>query len=262
MAKKQLTERIIPMEKIDEPTGIIRLEIDHEEVKTLADSINAMGLLQAIMVRPVKDRFEIIYGHMRFLAHRLLGMSTIRATVKELTDTQSATMRATENISRVDISPIEEAAVYKDLVETHQLSLDEIAQMMGKSKSIIRRRLDLLRMPECVQIAIHKKQIAYSIGEVLWQLRETAVIEYFLDLVIENGASRTTVEIWVKDELDKERRAASTSEGGGSGFSPMEPKPIYVACDLCSEAMKLGEEEVIRACPVCTGSIKEALKKQ
>jgi len=247
---------------VDEPTGVIRLEVDQDQVKRLADSINALGLLQAIMVRPVKDRFEIIYGHRRFLACRLLGMSKIRATVKDLTDVQSAMMRATENVERVDISPIEEAAVYQDLVETHQLNLDEIAQMMGKSSSIIRRRLDLLRMPECLQIAIHKKKIPYSIGEVLWQLQDKGTIEYFLEFAIENGASRSTVELWVKDELVKRRRADNTGEGGRGGFSPMEQKPIYVACDLCEQAMALGEEEVIRACPACTGSIKEALKKQ
>ncbi len=261
MAKKQLTERLIPMEKIDEPGGVVRLEIDPEGVKGLAGTINAVGLLQAIMVRPVKDRFEIIYGHRRFLACRLLGMSEIRATVQELTDIQTATMRATENIEREDISLIEEAAVYKDLVETHKLSLDVIAATMGKSNHLIRRRLDLLRMPECVQIAIHKNQIPYSIGEVLWQLRDPGSIEYFLDLAIENGASRSTVELWVKDELDKQRRAASASKVGGGGFSPIELKPVYVACDLCEQAMELGDEEAVRACPACIASIKEALKQ-
>jgi len=261
MAKKQLTERLIPLEKIDEPEGVIRMEIDHGAIKTLADSINALGLMQAILVRPARDRFEIIYGHRRFLACRLLGMFKIRATVKELTDTQAAMMRATENVERVDISPIEEAAVYKDLVETHQLSLDEIAGMMGKSKGLIRRRLDLLRMPECLQIAIHKKEINYSVAEELWQLQDVGDIEYYLGFAIQNGASQSTVRQWVKDEIDKRRRQASGTEGSGGGLSPMEILPNYVACDLCQEAMELGKETVIRACPNCTGAIRKAMEK-
>jgi len=250
------------MELIDEPEGIIRLEIDDGGIKTLADSINALGLMQAILVRPVKDRFEIIYGHRRFLACRLLGMPKIRSTVQELTDIQAAMMRATENLEHEDISPIEEAAVYKDLVETHKLSLDKIAGMMGKSAGIIRRRLDLLRMPECLQIAIHKKQIPYSTAEVLWQLQDQAEIEYYLAFAVENGASRPTVQLWVKEALDKRRQKGSTSgEGGGFG-SPMEVPPQYVACDMCRGAMEIGKETVLRVCPTCTGTIKKAMETE
>jgi len=262
MAKKQLTERLISIEKIDEPQGVIRLDIEDEAIKTLSDSINAIGLLQAILVRPVKDRFEIIYGHRRFMACRLLGMSKIRATVQELTDIQTAMMRATENVERVDITPIEEAAVYKDLVETHKLKLDKIAGMMGKSSGVIRRRLDLLRMPECLQIAIHKKQIPYSTAEVLWQLQDQGEIEYYLAFAVENGASRPTVLLWVKDALDKRRRKDSASEGGREWGSPMEVPPQYVACDMCRSAMEIGKETVLRVCPDCTGTIRKAMEKE
>ncbi len=261
MAKKQLTERLVPIEKIDEPGGVIRLEVEHEAIKTLSDSINALGLLQAILVRPVKDRFEIIYGHRRFLACRLLGMPKIRATVQELTDIQAALMRATENVERVDISPIEEAAVYKDLVETHKLGYEKISSMMGKSASVIKRRLDLLRMPSCLQQAIHKKLIPYSVGEVLWQLKDQTDIEYYLAFAIENGASRSTVVQWVKDCLDKRRQQERTGEGGGGSSSPMESVPQYIACGTCQGAMEIGKETVLRVCPDCTGLINDALKK-
>ncbi len=260
MPKKQLTERMISIEMVDEPEGSIRLDIEDDAVKTLSDSINALGLLQAILVRPKKDRFEIIYGHRRFLACRLLGMPKIRATVRELTDVQAAMMRATENVERVDISPIEEAAVYKDLLETHKLSLDKIAGMMGKSGSIIKRRLDLLRMPDCLQQAIHLKEIPYSVGEVLWQLQDKTDIEYYLAFAIENGASRSTVVQWVKDCKDKRRQTENTGAGGGGGSSPMESTPQYIACDTCRNAMEIGKETILRVCPICTGVIKQALE--
>ncbi len=261
MPKKQLTERLISIDKINEPDGVIRLEIENEAIKTLSDSINALGLLQAILVRPVKDRFEIIYGHRRFLACRLLGMPKIRTTVQELTDVQTAIARAAENVEREDISPIEEAAVYKDLVETHKLSYEKISGMMGKSASVIKRRLDLLKMPTCLQQAIHKKLIPYSVGEVLWQLKDQTDIEYYLAFAIENGASRSTVVQWVKDCLDKRRQRERTGEGGGGSSSPMESVPQYIACDTCQSAMEIGKETVLRICPGCSGLINDALKK-
>lgn len=260
MAKKQLTERMILMDKIDEPGGIVRMTIDPEGVKRLADSIAALGLLQAILVRPAKDRFEIIYGHRRFLACRICGMKNIRATVKELNDTDAAMMRAAENVDREDITPIEEAAVYKDLRETHGLKLVQIANRMGKSESIIKRRLDLLRMPVCLQKAIHKKQISFTVGEVLWQLGDEAEIEYLLGFAIENGATRATVHQWVKDSMDKRRRKETTGEGGRGWQSPMESRPVYVPCDLCQSAMEIGEEKVMRACPTCATAIQKVIE--
>lgn len=260
MAKKKLTERLIPMDKTDEPKGIIRLEIDTEEIKRLADSIAAIGLLQAILVRPDGERFEVVFGHRRYLATKLLGSAAIRATVKELTDAEAAMMRATENVDRVDISPIEEAAAYEDLYKTYDMSIDKIAQRMGKSASIIKRRLDLLKMPPCLQQAIHKKLIPYSVGEVLWSLGELSDIEYYLGFAIENGASTNTVRQWVKDALDKRRRKGKDDVGGRGWQSPMESRPVYIACDLCQGAMEIGQETLLRCCPTCTGFIKKAVE--
>ena len=187
-------------------------------------------------------------------------MAKIRATVRELTDVQAAMMRATENIERENISPIEEAAVYKDLVETHGLTNEKIGKMMGKSKNIVRRRLDLLRMPDCLQIAIHKKDISYTVAEVLWQLQDEGDIKYYLDFAIENGASRIVVAGWVKEEIDKRRRKDNPGDRGGGFGSPMEVPPQYVACDVCRNAMEIGKETVLRTCPDCTGSIKKAME--
>lgn len=261
MVKIGLKEQHVPLVKIEEPDGIIRMEIKNEDIKKLAESIQAMGLLQAILVRPRKDKFEIVYGHRRFLACKYLGIKSIRATVKAVSDVEAAMMRATENVERVDISPIEEAAVYKDLVETHKLTLEKISKMMGKSVAVVKRRMDLLRMPPCLQQAIHKKEISYSVGEVLWQLGNADQIEYYLDFAIQNGASRNVVNEWVQEELAKRRREGTAGVGGGGWKSPMETRPTYVPCDLCEQALEIGQETVIRACKDCTKVIQEGLKK-
>jgi len=260
MAKKQLTEKLVLMDLVDEPAGIIRLEIDPEAIKTLAESIRALGLMQAILVRPVKDRFEVVYGHRRYLAFKLLGEAKIRATVKELDDATTAIMRAAENTEREDVSAIEEAATYKDLCDTHGFTVEQVGKRMGKSPGVIKRRIDLLRMPNCLQVAIHKKQINYGVGESLWQLADETEIEYYLQFAIDNGATVATVREWVKDAIDKRRRGDADVDGGRGWRNPMEQVPIYVACDVCKQAMELGKESVIRACPDCGKSIYKAME--
>lgn len=260
MTKKTLSAKLLEMGKIDEPDGVIRLDIDQNKIKELAESIGEIGQLQAILVRPKGVRFEIVFGHRRFLAHQRLGKSRILATVRELDDVQVALMRATENIERVDISPIEEAAVYQDLCDNHKLSIDAIGKKMGKSPSIVKRRMDLLRMPVALQQAIHRKEIGYSVAESLWSLGDQSAIDYYLPFAIEHGATLDVVRGWVRDHKDEVRRQSSGPAGGGGFANPMESQPVYVACDLCKGAMEIGQETVIRACPVCSSSIAKAME--
>jgi len=256
----QPKEEFISMDLIDEPGGVVRLEINETELRELADSIKEVELLQPVLVRPNGDRFEIVAGHRRFLAHRLLDRAKIHCVVRSLSDIQCALARATENLSRVDISPIEEAAIYTDLRDNHNLTIPEIGRRMSKSGGVIKRRLDLLKMPPQLQKAIHSKYISYSVAEELWRLGNETDIDYYLAFAVEHGATQSVVRVWVKDAIDAKRRQRPGAEGTGEEHSPMEPRPVYVACDVCREAMEVGKEIIIRACPSCTTLIREAVK--
>ena len=261
MAKRpKETVSEIEMGLIDEPDGIIRMEIDPEKLLELSESIKAIGQLQPILVRPKGKRYEIVYGHRRFLAAQLLDRTRILASVKNIDDATTALMRATENIAREDISPIEEAAVYLDLRETAGLTAAQIGKRMGKSAGLIKRRMDLLRMPPCLQKAVHRKEIPYTGAEELWRLGELAEIEYYLGFAIDHGATITVIRGWVNEKLDERRRGRPDIENGGGAPNPMETRPVYVACDLCQAAMALGDETVVRACEVCVKAIKKAME--
>lgn len=252
---------LLEMGKIDEPAGRIRMDIEEGPIRELAESMRSIGQLQPILVRPVGDRFEIVYGHRRFLANQRNGKARIWVTVKELNDIDVAIMRATENIARLDISPIEEAAVYIDLLETHKQTVDQIAKRMGKTPGIVKRRLDLLKMPPMLQEAIHKGQITYSVAETLWGLKDDGAISYYLPFAIEHGATLAVCKGWVKDHKDAVRRKKTDAAGGGTLLNPYEDRPVYVACDLCRGSMELGDETPLRCCPGCVKLIIEATGK-
>lgn len=227
MAVKEKSQvKMVEMGLIDEPDGIIRLRIDPEKIDELAESIKAIGQLQPILIRPKDKRYEIVYGHRRFLATQRLGKARILSTVRELDNQTTALMRATENIAREDISPIEEAAIYQDLSETAGLSIDKIASRMGKSASLIKRRMDLLRMPPCLQKAVHNKEIGYSAAEELWSLGDLTDIEYYLGFAVDHGATVEVIRGWVKEKKDERRRSKVDIDGGRGFSSPMEVRPI------------------------------------
>lgn len=251
----------IPLNLVDPPQGQIRMEIPQEGIRGLADSIKAIGQLQPILVRPVGPRFEVVFGHRRYLAFTLLARKNIQAVVRELTDQQAALMRATENDERVDMSPIEHAAVYQDLIDTHGLTIDQIGKKMGKSPGVVKRRLDLLKMAPQLQKAIHEKKISYGVGEEFSRFRDLAVVDYYLGYAIDHGCTVAVARQWVSDHHKTQRTKTDDVEGGGRESTPLETRPVYVSCDLCDGPVDVMLIVHLKACQNCVEVIKQALKE-
>ena len=258
MTKKSPDQfKTLPLDKVDEPVIPDRLFIDPEYIKELAESIRESGLMNAILVRPVGDRYEVIFGHRRLLAHRLLELKEIKAVVRELTDTETAILRATENIQQEKLTPIEEGHAYKRLKDKCGLSWEEISKRMGKSIGVIRRRVDLLRMPPMLQEALQAKKIIASVAEELWPISDPTSLSYYLSFAIDNGCTRDIARNWANEWKSNQRRESSAREEGGQENSPFQPRPYYIACDVCNAAVELGHEVTQRICTDCNVTIKK-----
>jgi len=251
----------VSLDLIDEPKGIVRMDIDPDTLADLAQSISEIGLLQPIMIAVDGERFEVVFGHRRWLACKKLGLSAIRSIVRTMTQAEIGIARATENISRADLTPIEEAATYKNLIDQYGLTLEKVAQKMAKTPGTIKRRMDLLRMPPPLQKAVHKKQISMTVAEELWPIADLASLEYYLMFAVENGCTREVARSWAKDWKDSQRRS-QTPDGPGSpvGLSPNEPRPSYVPCDICQKPVDLNVTKFFRTCPECCGAIKKGME--
>jgi len=249
--------RDLKLTDLDEPKGILRMEIDQGDLEDLAQSISEIGLMQPILVAEDGDRFEIVFGHRRFLAHQKLGLTAIKCIIQVMTQAEIGIARATENISRADLTPLEEAATYKNLLDEYHLTLEQVAKKMGKSPGTIKRRMDLLKMPPQLQEAVHKKRISICVAEELWPVADQADLDYYLSFALDGGCTKEVARSWAKEWKDNKRRQKNTSEPGSPTYAPTEPRPVYVTCDLCTGPMVIGEETVLRLCPDCTKTIKQ-----
>ncbi len=260
---KRARQRIsdIKLDLIDEPKAIVRMDIDPDYIAELATSISEIGLLQPILLAFNNGRFEIVAGHCRWLACKQIGLSNIKAVVRDMTQSEIGIARATENITRKDLTPIEEAATYKDLIDTYGLSIDKVARKMGRAPHTIKRRMDLLRMPPPLQKAVHAKQISMSVAEELWAIRDQTSLEYYLIFATENGCTKAVARKWAQEWKDTVRRSQSPgAEGGDRDLSPFEPRPTYIPCDICDQPVELGKDQIIRSCSGCWGLIKKGLE--
>ncbi len=142
----------LPLDLIQRGKYQPRREIDPESLRELADSIIAQGVIQPISVRPVgEERYEIIAGERRWRAAQLAGLDVIPAVIREVSDQAAIAMALIENIQREDLNPIEEAASLQRLQREFDLTQQEVATAVGKSRPTVANLLRLMTLQEDVQ---------------------------------------------------------------------------------------------------------------
>lgn len=150
-----------------------RTVFDDEKIEELARTIHTHGIIQPIVLREFDgDRFEIIAGERRWRAMQKLGWAEVPAIIKNLTDTETASVALIENLQREELSPIEEAIAYGKLLELHNLTQEALAQRLGKGQSTVANKLRLLKLPEEVQESLLNKQITERHARALIPLKD------------------------------------------------------------------------------------------
>ena len=186
----------------DQPRGIF----DDEKLAELADSIKENGVIQPILARPLENGgYQIVAGERRWRASRMAGLTEVPVYIKELDDKQTMQVALIENIQRADLSPIEEAKAYKNLMDTYKMTQQEVAQAVGKSRSAVANSLRLLDLTGSVRDMVDKGEISFGHAKVLsgWDhltQRELA------ELVVEKDLSVRELEDEIKNEELREKR--------------------------------------------------------
>lgn len=149
-----------------------RVSFNNEELQSLAASIRENGLINPITVREssVKGKFEIIAGERRFRALVMLGWQSVPVIIKKLDDKSAQAVALVENLQREDLNPIEEACGYKELLEKHGLTHDQVAESVGKPRSTVSNFIRLLELDDSVQELLKHKKIDVGHAKLLVSL--------------------------------------------------------------------------------------------
>lgn len=138
-----------------------RKQFDDAALSELADSIKTHGVIQPLLVRPLSNgTYQLIAGERRWRASRMVGLSEIPVIIKEMSDKEAMEIALVENLQREDLNPMEEARGYRELMENYDLTQDDIAQRVGKSRPAVANVLRLLNLPEEVADYIAKGEIS------------------------------------------------------------------------------------------------------
>ena len=156
--------REVPVGKILPNPAQPRLSYDEDSLTELADSIREHGVLQPILVRPSGAQFELIAGERRWRASRMAERETIPAIVVDLDESSALEVSIIENLQREDVSPLEEAAMFRKMTETFGYSVRQLAQKLGKDKGYVENRLRLAEAPADIRelVSLRKDTISHA----------------------------------------------------------------------------------------------------
>jgi ParB family chromosome partitioning protein len=137
-----------------------RVQFDEQALDELADSIRERGVLQPILLRPDGEDYLIVAGERRWRAAQRARLHGIPAIVREIDDSTTAELALIENIQRLDLNPLEEAEAYRQLIQRHGHTQDDIGRIVHKSRSHIANLLRLLDLPEFVRLSLLQNDIS------------------------------------------------------------------------------------------------------
>ncbi|MEE1076316.1 MAG: ParB/RepB/Spo0J family partition protein [Acutalibacteraceae bacterium] len=145
-----------------------RKEFDENALAELADSIAQHGVLQPLLVRPIADGgYQIVAGERRWRASRMAGLTEVPVVIRELTDSETMELALIENLQREDLSPVEEAMGYKQLMDEYGFSQDQVSKTVGKSRPSVANALRLLNLPEEILYLVNTGKISSGHGRTL-----------------------------------------------------------------------------------------------
>lgn len=184
-----------------------RSVFDEDKIDELCQTIKTHGIIQPIVVREIENgQFEIIAGERRWRACKKLELETIPAIVKNLNDSQSASVALIENLQREGLSSIEEAFAYQKLIELHGLTQESLAQRLGKGQSTIANKLRLLHLPEACHEALRNRTITERHARALLMLKNEALQLQFLEEIIEKELNVKQTEQRIQKFLDDQHK--------------------------------------------------------
>jgi ParB family chromosome partitioning protein len=193
------SQRRVPIEFLRANPRNPRREFAPAQLDELANSIKERGIIQPIAVRPVRgtnDSFEIIAGERRWQAAQRAGLHDVPVVVLDVSDVEALELAIVENVQREDLNPLEEAAGYQALIDEFKYHQDEIAKVVGKSRSHIANMLRLLKLPEFVKSAMRTGQVSAGHARALLGHPEA---EKVAQQIIARGLNVRQVEALVRE---------------------------------------------------------------
>lgn len=181
-----------------------RREFDQNALEELADSIREHGIIQPLVVRPIRSgNYQIVAGERRWRASRIAGLNEVPVIIKELDDLATMELALIENLQREDLSPIEEAEGYRTLINMYGMTQEQVAKRVGKSRPAVANALRLLSLPSFVIDCVSDGRLSTGHAKVLAGLEDKEKIEELALKIVDKSMTVRQTEKLVRETKEK-----------------------------------------------------------
>lgn len=213
-----------------------RKDFADEAILKLADSIRQYGIIQPLTVRQTGDGYELISGERRLRASKELGMETVPCVIMNVNEMKSAEMSIIENLLREDLNIFEQAHAIETLIDTYDLTQEQIAKKLSNSQSFIANKLRLLRLGDEEREKILKNNLTERHARALLRIYDTDTRRKVLDRIIEEGLNVTRSEELIEKIIVSSKIEARDNMPSVRTFKDV--KSFYLAIDRAIDSVK------------------------
>ncbi len=237
-----------------------RLNFDEKSLQELAESIKEHGIIQPLVLRKLGDKYEIIAGERRFKAAQIAGLSTVPAVISNIDDNKAAEVAIAENVQRVNLTAIEEARSYKNLLDKGYLTQEGLAKKMGLSQPAIANKLRLLNLDDEVQQALLDEKISERHARTLLTIPNKEAQREWLHRIINERLTVRQLDMELKkSNIQTEDNSEDDETGGGVPLVNSKPSIEDMkanSVDIFDKGKKMTVEEMMKPTEVINEEIE------
>ena len=248
----------IPIEKINTGEHSVRAEISADDVNGLTSSIARIGIVCPIVVQEDGDNYLVVFGHRRFRAACLANLKVIPCIIRNDSVSLIKEISFAENFFRADLSPVEQAAAVKDVLETGAMTVEQVAAGFHRSEHWVARQVALLDWPADVLAAVHAGSISVAAAGNLALVQEDTYRSFLIRNAVESGITARVSAAWLqawRSMAPPEEAIISEPASPGTADTPAVPQ---APCICCAEIKRTDALSSVLVCGNCINAFRSA----
>lgn len=221
---------------IDDPIDPMRTQVDEDALLELGRSMKEVGQIQPITVRKNGDRYEVIAGHRRTMASKMVGLEYIDAIISEVDSEQGEVIKMHENLCREDVNPVDQAFFMAGIMDKLGYSVSQFAQMVKRSENWVNQRLELCHYEPYILEAIKNGKLSMAAARWLQLIDDDLVRHMYCDYAVRGGLTAGMAQAWYSSWKSGVRPPSSIDEIVPFEQGNSEPVVFKVTCPICRVA--------------------------
>lgn len=199
--------KIVDINEVEPNFEQPRKKFDEIELQELSKSILEHGIIQPLIVREKEGKYEIVAGERRYRAARLANINEIPIIIKTFSEQQTLEVALVENIQREDLNPMELASAYSLLMDRFDLSQEQVADKVGKSRPSVANIMRLLKLNPYVQEKLREGEITFGHARALLAVKDLTVQKQLTDIIIEKALTVREIEKYIQELANKKKKS-------------------------------------------------------